>query len=222
MKKIYLLILTITTLKVAGQTHLIGVKGGTNWMDITSANFLSQTDYKKGITSGLTYEYLFKSHFSVGTDLIYNQRGFTNDVVFTDYFGNQIGDKRTAIYKYDYLSLPIKVGFNIGTTFYGFTNIGFIPSVLMMASSMSPTLYNGSESVDVTSRVSKFDLAGFAEIGGGYKFKNSMWLYTSFAYLHGFTTITNSAYFPSSAIRHKGMTLTVGVKFALSKKLSTI
>lgn len=76
MKNIFLIILTVTTLKVAGQNHLVGIKGGGNWTNITSSNFVTQLDYRTGLSAGLIYEYLFKKHFSVGADLVYNQRGF--------------------------------------------------------------------------------------------------------------------------------------------------
>jgi len=223
MKNILLIILTIATLKVAGQNHLIGVKGGVNSTNITSSNFISQSDSRTGLTAGLTYEFLFKKHFSIGADLIYNQRGFTNDLVFTDNLGNPTGEKFTSKFNYDYISLPIKTGFNIGTKLYGFTNIGVIPSLLVDAKTITPTFdsdakFTGNETFDVTNRVSKFDFAGLVEIGGGYKFKGRYWLFTSFSYQHSFTTITNSEYFANSKIRHNGMALTIGLKCALTKE----
>jgi hypothetical protein len=223
MKNILLIILTISTLDVAGQIHFIGLKGGVNSTNITSSNLLSQTDSRTGLTAGLTYEYLFKKHFSVGADLIYNQRGFTNDIVFTDNLGNPTGEKHTTKFNYDYLTVPIKTGFNIGTKLYGFTNIGIIPSLLVDAKTTTPTFdtdgkLTGNETFDVTNRVSKFDFAGLVEIGGGYKLKGRYWLFTSFSYQHSFTTITNSDYFANSKIRHNGMALTIGLKCALTKE----
>lgn len=223
MKNIFLFILTISALKVAGQNHLIGVKGGVNSTNITSSNFLSQNNSRTGLTAGLTYEFLIKKHFSIGADLIYNQRGFTNDLIFTDNLGNPTGEKYTTKFNYDYVSLPIKTGFNIGTNLYGFTNIGLIPSLLVDAKTTTPTFdtdakFTGNETFDVTNRVSKFDFAGLVEIGGGYKFKGRYWLFTSFSYQHSFTTITNSEYFANSKIRHNGMTLTIGLKCALTKE----
>jgi len=222
MKKIYLIILTITTLKVAGQNHLVGVKGGANRTNISSSNFISQNNYRTGLSTGLTYEYLLKKHFSIGADLLYNQRGFTNNNVFTDNLGNPTAEKHIIKFNYEYVSLPIKTGFNIGNKFYGFTNIGVIPSLLINAKTTTPTLntdgnVTGNETFDVTSRVTKFDFAGLAEIGAGYKFKNRYWLFTSFAYQHSFTSITNSEYFANSKIRHNGMALTIGLKCALTK-----
>lgn len=89
MKNIFLplFILTTSTLKVAGQNNLIGVKCGANSTNITSSNFSSQNDSRTGLTTGLTYEFLIKKHFSIGADLIYNQRGFTT-ITNSNYFAN--------------------------------------------------------------------------------------------------------------------------------------
>lgn len=223
MKIIVLIILTFLTIKVAGQNHLIGLKGGANSTNITSSNFSSQNDSRTGLTAGLTYEFLIKKHFSIGADLIYNQRGFSNDIVFTDNLGNPTGEIFIMTFNYDYVSLPIKTGLNIGTKFYGFTNIGVIPSLLVDAKTTIPVFdtvgkLSGKETFDVTNRASKFDFAGLVEIGGGYKFSGRYWLFTSFSYQYSFTTISNSDYLANSKLQHNGMNLTIGMICALTKQ----
>jgi hypothetical protein len=223
MKNIFLFILTISTLKVVGQNHLFGVKGGANSTNITSSNFVSQTNSRTGLAAGLTYDFLFKKHFSIGVDIIYSQRGFTNDIVFTDNGGSPTGEKYTTIFNYNYVSLPIKAGFNIGTKLYGFTNIGIISSFLVDAKTTTSIFdidgqLTGNETFDVTNRVTKLDYAGLVEIGGGYKFKGRYWLFTSLTYQHSFTSITNSDYYANSKIKHYGMTLNLGLKYALTKE----
>ena len=223
MKHKLLIILTITTLKVVGQNQFVGVKGGVNMTNITSSNFLSKTESRIGLTAGLTYEYLFKKDFSIGADLIYNQRGFINEIGFIDELGNQTGEKYSTKMNYDYVSLPIKTGFNFGTKLFGFTNIGVIPSLLVNAKTITPTFdtygrYTGIETFDVTNRVSKFDFAGQIEVGGGYKFNGRYCLFTSFSYQHSFTTIINADYFAGSKIRNNGMALIIGLKCALTKE----
>lgn len=223
MKNTLLIILAISTLKVAGQNHFLGVKGGANSTNITSINFSSQNDARTGLTAGLTYEFLIKKHFSIGADLIYNQRGFTDDLIFTDNLGNPTFEKYKIKFNYDYISLPVKTGFNIGTKLFGFTNIGVIPSLLVDAKTIAPTFdtdgkLTGKETFDVTNQVSKFDFAGLVEIGGGYKLNGRYWLFTSLSYQYSLTTITNSDYFANSKIRHNGMNLTIGLKCALTKE----
>lgn len=223
MKNKILILLIISTLNVVGQNHFIGVNCGINQTNITSNNFINKSDNRTGLLAGITYEYLFKEHFSIGADLNYNQRGFTNEVVFADNLGNLTGEKFTYIFNYDYFSIPIKIGFNIGNKFYGFTNVGVIPSILVGAKTTSPILdkngkVSGIEIFDVTSIVSKVDFAGLIEIGGGYKFDNRFCLISTFSYQPSFTTIANEEYFANSNIRFKGMTLSLGLKYQLTSK----
>jgi hypothetical protein len=213
MKNLFLIILTLITFKVTGQNNLLGVKVGSNCTNINSSNFSSQNNTKTGLSAGLTFEFLIQKHFSLGMDLIYNQLGFSDDILFTDNQGNITGEKNTTTFNYDYVSVPIKSGFTIGNKLYGFTNIGIVPSILINAST---TMLN--EKHDVTNRVSKFDFAGLVEIGGGYKFSGRYWLFTSFSYQQSFTTITNSNYFANRKITHYGMTFNLGLKYALTKE----
>ena len=99
------------------------MQGGINWTNVISDNFLSDNDYRNGFIGGLTYEYEFKRNFHIGLDLVYTQKGFKHDIIFTDETGNQIGDKTTSDFNYDYLSLPIKGGFSLGNNFAGFLNL---------------------------------------------------------------------------------------------------
>ncbi len=223
MKNILSLILILLTIKATGQNHLIGVKGGINWTNIKSNNFRSQINYRTTLTPGITYEYCINKNFSVGADFIYNQRGFYDDYNFTDEFGNPNGENYSVKYKYDYISLPLKAGFKFGTKFYGFTNIGIIPSLLVDAKTTMPNFnwdgsVEGNITYEVKSRVSKFDFAGFAEIGGGCKLNERSYLYASFLLQRSFTSITNSNYFEYSEIWHYGMSLNVGLKYSLTKK----
>ena len=222
MKKIIIVILTLTTLHVAGQNHLVGMKGSTNWTNISYGNIFIGSDYRNGLSGGLTYEYLFKPHFSLGADIIYDQRGVSNDFPILDNAGNPTGVNAKFKNNYDYLSIPFKTGYNIGKTFYSFANIGLIPSLLLNAEMVSDKIdadgkIDGAEIIDLTNYVTKFDLAGLLEIGGGYKFKKGYWLYSSIGYQQSFTTFSNSEYFANSKIRHHGINITIGLKYALTK-----
>jgi hypothetical protein len=223
MNKILLVILAIVTLNVHGQNHLLGVKGSVGRANVSSSNFIINNHYRNSLAIGLTYDCLFKKHFSVGGELSYNQFGFTNDIIYMDEVGTPTGEKATNRYNYDYLSIPLKVGFNYGTTVYGFANLGLINSILVDAKTILPAIdFNGivipEETLNVTDRVNRFDIGGFVEIGGGCKFKERYWLFTSFSFQHSFTSITNSEYFAHSSIRHYRIALNLGLKYALSKE----
>jgi hypothetical protein len=93
----------------------------------------------------------------------------------------------------------------------------------MDAKTITPTIDNNGtiipgETSNVTSQVNKFDVGGGIEIGGGFKFKERYWLFTSISYHQSFTTISNADYFANSNIRHYGMTFNLGLKYALTKE----
>lgn len=205
-------------MKVAGQNQLIGVSAGMNFSNVNSKDFV--THFRTGFTAGLNYEYLYKSNFSLGADLIYNQRGFINKIILTDESGFSTGEEYPTDFIYNYISVPLKVGFNSGDKVYVFSNIGIIPSFLLEAKTVLPRIDNdlnvtGYETFDLSSNASNFDLGGLLEIGGGYKFKNGLWLYTSLTYQHSFTTISNREYLTNSTLRHNGALLSFGLKYAL-------
>ena len=222
MKQLGLIFLTTISISVSGQNHFIGTKSGVSWTNINSDNFSRGSDPRIGFSGGLSYELFLKKHFSLGADIIYNQRGFSNTINFTDNNGNATGEKSTDKFNYDYLSIPVKTGFTFGKNIYGFTNMGAIPSILVDARTIIPVVNSsgrttGTQTFDVTSNVSKIDLGVLMEAGGGYKF-NKYWLFTSVTYQQSITTISNSSYFSDTRMRHKGLTLSLGLKYRLKKE----
>ena len=216
MKNLTLIMLLIFPLPVVGQNHFLGLKGGVNWTNATST-FLVDNNNRTGFSGGLTYEYRLKKHFIIGADLLYLQNGFTNDITFTDKNGNPIGEKGRSDFNYDYISFPLKGGFIMGNRIEGFVNLGIVPSILIDAKTVVPT-FDGHETFNVTDRVTKFDFGGLIEIGGNFKFNDRLFLLTSLTYQHSFTTLTNPDYFADDKITLYGMTLSIGLKYALAKE----
>ena len=197
----------------------MGIKGGPNWTNVQSANFLEQTDNRNGFNLGLSYDYLLSKRFFLGADALYVQKGFTNDIVFTDEQGNPTGERYPIIFNYDYLSIPFRGGIRVGNKVSGFANLGIIPSILVNATSIDPALPNLTEEVrhDVTSRVTRVDIGGLIEVGANYSILSQLQVSASLAYHHSFNSITNEEYFQRSDVRHMSMLLSLGVKYALKK-----
>ena len=220
MRKIITVLTIVISIPTFGQNHFIGLQGGVNWTNVNSSNFISNNDTRTGFNSGLTYQYRLDEKFNLGIDLLYFQRGFTNDIVFKDEFGNTIGESANSEFSYDYFSLPLKGGIVIGDKFSGFANLGIIPSFLLDAKTTLPAIEGFQEETtsNVTDRVTKFDLGGLVEIGANYKITPDFLLSTSFGYQHSFTSITNDDYFLNAEVRHYGMVLSIGLKYALKKE----
>lgn len=220
MKKILLGLFIFITVTVSGQNHLVGVKTGCNWSNTVNSNF-GKTNFKPGFSGGLTYDYLFKSYFSTGADILFENRGFKDMVIFTDQNGSPLAET-TFKYNYNYISIPLKIGFHYGKKFYGFANLAVLPSLLINSNVISPVVdihgrVGEDQKINVTKSVSKFNIGALAEIGGGYKFKERYWLFLSFQYQHHFLSVTNSGYFRFSKIYPYAMVLNLGFQYALTK-----
>lgn len=221
MKKTLILLAILSSFGAISQKHLIGIKGGPNWTGVHTDNFSFNTKLRTGYLVGLTYDYMLTEKFSIGAEILYGQRGYNMFFNSTNDFGLppplNIDDVKM---KFDYLSIPIKASYSFGNKLFGFGSIGVIPSFLTKGVTVTPPISlfsystNGSN-IEITEDVSRFDLAAFAEIGVGYRFNDTYLIYLSFGYNHSFLTITNDDYFSESKIRHYGMPLMLGFKYAL-------
>jgi Outer membrane protein beta-barrel domain len=215
----YLLIIfyTVSSLNVFGQKHLIGFTGGINWAN-RSPN--SNSSNRIGISSGLTYQYMLNQRLSIEANLLYSQKGFQDEVQFVNANQVLIGVDE-VLTKTDYLSLPIKTGYYLGKSFYGFLNIGVIPSILLKANLDFPSYYekeinnDNADSFNIYNETSKFDLAGLAEIGAGIKISNKYHVFTSFTYQKSFTKFLDEESYTLYNMNHVGKVLSIGFKYAI-------
>jgi hypothetical protein len=114
-------------------------------------------------------------------------------------------------------------GFKTGKRIHGFVNLGVVPSVLTSAKTILPAVTSNGitipeETLDVTKQVTRFDLAAALEAGGGCRLKERCLLLISVAYQQSFTSFTNSNYYENSDTKYYGITLSLGLKYALAKE----
>lgn len=206
------------------QNHFIGVHGGVNFTNVVKPDdWVTKTYNRKGLLIGLTYDYIFREHFSFGTGIMYNQRGYTYNLIFDpSYTGEPYDLIFIGRINRDFITIPLKLGYQYGKAFFGYFNIGLSPSLMVEAYAVYPKLdFNGNNiperAVWNKDLLYKFDLAGFVEVGGGYMFTNGFGLNTSLMYQHSFTPILDYEKSPDSQMIHYGLSLNMGVKYALSK-----
>jgi hypothetical protein len=203
----------LMNLSAHGQGIFIGLKVGTNFTNVNSNNFNDKV-FKTGLSAGLTFDYQYKNSISLSADLLYSQKGMGNYFLFGDAIGSNgfvSGERELVYFHYDYLSLPVKMGYSFGQTFFGFGNFGLIPSYLVNAR----IAFADGTSIDETKRVSKFDFAGQIELGFGYKIKDSYMLYTSISYSNSFTYLSNQQYYANGNMINYGITASLGLKYKL-------
>lgn len=203
-----------------GQTQYLGFEAGATRTSINGKNFMENNDFRTGWTGGLVYQRQFDNNFILGTGLSYIEKGFNNELAYTDYEGNPrepLGETITS-FNYNYLSIPIKGGFQFGSKWAGFVNLGLVSSFLVHASVHEPGIEGiiDARKTNVTDWVSRFDLGGLGEIGISYELFNSFVISSTLAYQQSITSVTNEGYFSQSKIRHYGTSLSVGLKYRMN------
>jgi len=217
MKKIISILLTVISINTFGQIQTIGILSGVNQTNITSKSF-ENSNFKPGFAGGFCYELIFNNNYTVGADLLYSQQGFIDQDPIDDNPTNKYDLK----YYFDYLSVPLKFG-------YGFTEsgklkssikIGVSPSFLLNAKSTilifdSLGSITGTDKIDVTKRVSKFDLSVLMELGLNYPLENGFELFSSLTGRKSLTTLSCADYFEDLKMRNYGFSLMVGLKYRI-------
>ncbi len=220
MKKFVLIILSLISINVSGQLQFIGIHGGLNLTNITSDATFNNRKFRPGIMIGLNYEYIFSAKYSVGADVLYSQQGFRDKMISSNGGSNPIEGSYVIKFYYDYVSVPLKFGYEISEKYKGFVKVGVFPSFLLKAGTILPVFdidgnIVGSKTFDVKESVSKFDLGGLIELGAGYGLYDNLELFSSIIYRHSFTKFSNPDYFEGSNMRHYGFSLVIGLKYKL-------
>jgi len=220
MKDILVTWIAILLLNVSAiaQNHYIGFKAGPGFTNINSSLF-EDTEVRVGLNIGITYEYCISNNLSLSAEMLYAQRGFRDDFFARDDQNNDLGTI-TSDFNYDYISIPLKFSYSGISKTYGFISAGLIPAFIVDAKSTTP-VYNGSgfdnETVDIKDNVTKFDISGMLEFGGGYRFTERFIGFISVAGQISFTQLSNDEYFNEQTMRHYGFLTAVGIKYKLVK-----
>lgn len=227
MRYIIIIALALLSINTSAQKHVIGISGGVNsssikWQYSEPRN--ANSFYS--MHSGVTYENFINNGFYIGTDLLYNQRGFKDKFYITGPTDGAVG-YLDYTYKIDYLSLPLKLGYRTQGNLHAFLNLGIMPS-LRVNTFINMGDYHVLEPIemiisDQQPRIEDkvFDLAVLAEIGLGYKLNHSFRTFVSAAYQRSITNLKYRRYegipAPLYGVEY-GYMFSVGIKYALSDK----
>ena len=228
-KKLFLLVLISVSMHLTAQEHFVGVKGGMSVTGTHNATALEETRFDKTSMTGLTYQYLHKQKIIAETNLLFYQTGFYTQS--TEIQNNRLTSKQ-LFFSYDYLSLPIKIGYKFGDAFFYTAKMGVAPSYLLSANHLAPEAKNNwstaqkikkrtdfitedLDNINISESATKFDVAAIAELGIGYGLKNGINLLTALEFRHSLKEISNVNYFPEKHLLLYGFSFTFGVNYKL-------
>jgi hypothetical protein len=215
LKTLFTIIIVSINLMVVSQSNLFGIKGGANWCNQTG-NFFNNSEYIQRFSFGLDYGFKFQNNLKIGGNILFSQTGFKDPFIFT----NEL-DPFYVKFRYDYLSIPLKVGYEYGNKVFVYGNIGIATSLLLNANTTSPVFNENFEEVGrneyvVTDKVAPIEFGGIIEIGFGYTFFQKIGVYVEGNFHHGFTSITTNDYFSGKTIFNYRASANLGIRYKLN------
>ncbi|MEI9917658.1 MAG: outer membrane beta-barrel protein [Bacteroidota bacterium] len=211
-KTLAFVLLTVVGTTAFGQDYF-GLRVGTNTVDITK----SDADHKMTrFIGGVTAEHFVGDNFSIGADLLYNQRGGNSVVTASDLNSTQ---RITSKLRYDYLSIPLKASAYFTEKKLLFVSIGLMPSFVVHATVTSPTYTLGGTTYPGSTRkaneLQSFDLSAQIEAGLNFPINEKYSFFLLGSFQRGFTKVYKGNAFFDGKVYNYGIVSTVGVKMKL-------
>ena len=177
---------------------------------------------KIDFTGGLNYQIRFSSHWTCDAAIEYTQFGAQFPVEFYNYAGSTLLGESISSYDWNYISIPLTVGFAMGGKVRFTPKAGIVPSVLARMIYNQPP-YEGSTLSHVKDsqydQANKFDFAGLMGVDISVPFKPGVF-FLGIDFRYSVTKINNENFFPESVLdtyRHRGLTAVFGARFTLGK-----
>jgi len=212
MKKLFLVLFILASLTSLAQSHFIGSTSGvllskSNYNDAHTAN--TTLEFLPSFTTRITYDYKFASNFTFGVDAAYQQMGSKNML------DNSIKIEQKA----DFISLPIKFGYQTGGQLFVFSNLGLATSFLLKNQRYSyyPEDYNtpiGGN--DLLSQYSRVSVNAFVELGIGYRLNDDIDLNMSGGFQHDIIPLYSTL--SSLTLYHRAFNISLGFRLRIANK----
>lgn len=201
MKKIILIIaVTIVLIPTVQSQEKIqfGVKGGVNFTNMTSNDYLYDEKYKTGLYLGATVEIPLSKKLSIQPEIVYSSQGIKGKALV--YYPSTLPGTMPVVnaeHKLDYIKIPVlaklylvkNFSFEIGPSFNFLVNDQFT-----------------SDFYTQTDLAEKFELGGV--VGLSYKVKSNFVVNTN--YLIGFSNVLKS---PFENSKNYGFSVGIGYLF---------
>jgi hypothetical protein len=199
-----------------------GFKAGMNISNVKTDLSTYNTKDILGGSVSLTYDRVRLRFLTIGGEINLVQRGFSTPVTLTDSLGAQLGVAELRN-KFNYFSLPVKIGVQLGNRAYIFGNVAFVPGYLLKAISETPVVDANGQIIDytwedATNTAAQFEMSTQVEAGIGVTKARKYKFYISATKQQGWTNLFDN---PTSVfnIKSTGIIISAGMKLEFGKGL---
>lgn len=226
MKKILVCIVIMSTAPLMSMAQFskyrqFGVKTGLNISNVNAGSSSFTATDVLGTTLGFTYDRVRMRFLTIGTELNFIQKGFGKEMTMLDSLSQPLGTFNNQN-KISYVSIPLKLGVQLGNRIYIFGNAAVIPGLVYRAVSEVPVFdANGkvtsSRLEDIKSKTSILDLSSQIELGFGIT-RGRFKFYLSGAKMDSFINLWRTP-IQDFNIKSTGLIAAAGIKVEFGKGL---
>jgi hypothetical protein len=178
---LFLSILISFSFEIYSQKYYLGSKYGFSWNEVKSNGNLIGTP-QKNFSTGLTFEVITNKKLRLGAEILYEKRGF--NLGYTVIFNNFEERLITNYHHQNYLSIPLKIGYQKGNKIFGYGDIGFVPAFNLKSTYKYPktdSSFNviGEATENEQLEIRPFDLSALIDLGVGYSFTENISILSS-------------------------------------------
>lgn len=220
----FLLLVLIQTQVALGQFskyRQFGVKAGMNISNVRADLSSYNSKDVLGSSFGLTYDRVRLRFLTIGTEVNFIQKGYGKEVTLVNAMNQPLGSF-VSQNRINYISIPLKLGVQLGNRIYIFGTAAIIPGLVYKAVAEVPLFdANGNISStfteDIKDEVSVLDLASQVEVGLGIT-RGRFKFYLSGAKMDSFLNLWDD---PSTVfnIKSTGLIASAGMKIEFGKGL---
>lgn len=204
-----------------GQLHSVGFQFGGTGSNVGRTFAGGESKPKLDITGGLNYQYRFTSHLTLGGNLEFVQYGAQVPVDYENLSGDIVSGEY-ASWDWNYISIPLIVGFEMGGV------VSFKPKAALVPSFLTQSFYHFKTYENTSlapykdtyySQANKLDLAGMIGIDFSARFHSGT-MFLGIDFRHSLTKLNNDDFFNTELfdpMRNKSVSATLGVRFKIGK-----
>lgn len=213
-KKIMLLLSILTGLsyEVNSQNYFFRYNYGFSWNEVKSNGNVKGTS-QNNFSTGLTFEVVTRKKLRLGAEILYEKRGF--NLEYTVIFNNFDERLVTNYHHQNYLSIPLKIGYQTGNKIYVYGDLGFAPAFNLKSTFKYPetdSSFNiiGEITENEQFEIRPFDLSALIDFGVGYNLTEKISILSS-------VRIQNSLFEFSKdyQMSHRATTLFLSLRYML-------
>ena len=209
---------------IFSQETTIGITAGyTNSGIKTNHPYLKNISRDNNLNTGIIFDYGFSKLISIRTGVNYDQKGFADNITFTDAQGNILGDSKLH-FDFNYLTIPVLLKFTIGDKYRVYGNVGLFGSYILSAGVFGPKYNsNGKESgdellMDEKNHVNKIDYGMILGFGVEYKIKTKFIIGIDARFNQSFNNIDTKDFFPNYNMINNSFNINITFRYILNKR----